>query len=347
MLSVKQSLKPLVFALDFSSWKKASLRQCFPGVRIKFINHVSQVPAGHDLIVWGFKSCLKGIADNVKVIRVEDGFLRSVGLGVDLIKPLSWVIDRRGLYYDATDLSDLEYLLSNGQFTAEKLHRAIAVRERIVAEGLTKYKVGVVSWQRPNKLQHVILVVGQVESDASLHYGAPEIRTNLALLKAVKQENPVAYIIYKPHPDVVAGLRAKGHQENEAYHLCDEVLTEVEMGRLLMSVDEVHVLTSLAGFEALLRHKRVVCYGQPFYAGWGLTIDKVPLLRRSRKLALDELVAGVLIDYPVYMSRFKNGLLTVEQALDELIEWRAKTPRIVTWWRLGFRMLLRIIVGVK
>jgi len=40
----------------------------------------------------------------------------------------------------------------------------------------------------------------------------------------------------------------------------------------------------------------------PFYAGWGLTTDlgQIPV-RRSRRLAIDELVAGALLLYPRYL----------------------------------------------
>lgn len=119
------------------------------------------------------------------------------------------------------------------------------------------------------------------------------------------------------------------------------------MGDLLMAVDEVHVLTSLAGFEALLRGKSVTCYGQPFYSGWGLTLDVAPNLRRTRRLLLDELVAGALIEYPIYLSRYSDALVTPEQALDELLAWRAKSGSAEPWWREIFRMVLRRVVGVR
>jgi capsular polysaccharide export protein len=116
---------------------------------------------------------------------------------------------------------------------------------------------------------------------------------------------------------------------------------------LLREVDEVHCLTSLAGFEALIRRKRVVCYGQPFYAGWGLTEDVAPIVRRKRQLTLDELTAGVLILYPIYMSHTRDALLSPEEALDELIEWRIRNGGGVVWWRSLLRMVLRRLVGVK
>ena len=114
------------------------------------------------------------------------------------------------------------------------------------------------------------------------------------------------------------------------------------MGTLLSSVDEVHVLTSLAGFEALLRWKKVTCYGQPFYAGWGLTDDIVTPVRRTRRLTLDELVAGALILYPTYVSRVTGKFTTAERALDELLEWRQQKPTGMPLWRKALRVLLRI-----
>ena len=283
----------------------------------------------------------------ISVVRVEDGFLRSVGLGADLIRPLSWIVDGRGMYFDATRPSDLEVLLAETDFDAELIARATALRARIVAAGLTKYNVGATAWRRPAGVRELILVPGQVETDASIACGAPVIRTNLGLLQAVRQAHPDAYVIYKPHPDVVAGLRARGNGEDEAERWCDEVVVDAPMGELLGEVDEVHVLTSLTGFEALVRGKRVTCYGQPFYAGWGLTHDIVPIGRRQRRLQLDELVAGALILYPRYMSRKRDALITPEEAVEELLEWRNNRGGKTPWWREGFRVVLRRVVGVR
>jgi capsular polysaccharide export protein len=110
-------------------------------------------------------------------------------------------------------------------------------------------------------------------------------------------------------------------------------------------VDEVHVLTSLAGFEALLRGKRVVTYGQPFYAGWGLTLDMAPPPRRTRRLTLDELVAGALILYPTYVSRTTNRFTTPERALDELLSWREEGTSGLPIWRKVMRLVLRKLKG--
>src|SRR3546814_1728769 len=71
---------------------------------------------------------------------------------------------------------------------------------------------------------------------------------------------------------------------------------------LVQAVDEVHVLSSLTGFEALMRGRPVTVHGMPFYAGWGLTRDLAAANgRRGRRLSLDQLVAGALILYPRYL----------------------------------------------
>jgi capsular polysaccharide export protein len=287
------------------------------------------------------------LLSDVKVIRVEDGFLRSVGLGAELVSPVSWVMDGRGIHYDATRESDLEHLLQTGEFSAELLERAARLRERIVAAGITKYNTGRGSWSRPFTPTRVILVPGQVESDASLLLGSPGIRTNLGLLRAVREANPRSYIVYKPHPDVAAGIRAGGVTEREALHWCNEVVPDVSVNMVLKEVDEVHVLTSLTGFEALLREKPVTCHGLPFYAGWGLTRDELTEPRRRRRLSLDELVAGALILYPRYVSRISGERVTAEAALDELLQWRERTPVGVRLWQYAWRFLLRLTMGSK
>lgn len=345
--SIVPDIPEALYVYQFPYWKWPVVRQCFPGREVVFIEHVDTVTSGSWLVLWGMDPVPEGLSPDVRVLRLEDGFLRSVGLGADLVKPLSWVVDGSGIYYDATRPSDLEALLASSAFDAELLSRAASLRSRIVASGLTKYNVGQAVWRRPHYAGRVMLIPGQVESDASIAYGAAAFSTNMELLMAVRDANPDAYLVYKPHPDVHARLRAMGRDEHEAYRWCNEVVTDVPMGDLLREVDEVHVLTSLAGFEALLRGKLVTCYGQPFYSGWGLTDDRVPHARRSRRLALDELVAAALIRYPLYLSRDGKSLVSPEEALDELSLWYQEAGGGTPWWREVVRIFLRRIVGVR
>lgn len=334
-------------AYGFPRWKWPVVRQCFPGRKIVFVSKGGSLPHVQWLLLWGMAPVPAGLPPEVRVLRLEDGFLRSAGLGADIVRPMSWVVDSRGLYYNATEASDLETLLQTSSFDDASCSRAAKLRARIVAERLTKYNVGARRWARPAHAGRVILVPGQVESDASIAYGAPGERSNMGLLRTVRAKHPDAYIIYKPHPDVVAQLRIEGRDEQDARRWCDEVVTDVDMGELLAAVDEVHVLTSLAGFEALLRGKPVTCHGQPFYSGWGLTTDIIPNARRTRKLTLDTLVAGALIEYPLYLSRDGKQLITPEAALETLASWRARTGGTEPWWRGIYRFFLRRIAGVR
>ncbi len=340
----RTALPDSVFTYGFSFNKRRNLCRFAAGSRVRRVRHVGHLPHRATLFLWGSAALPDGLRPDIEVIRVEDGFLRSVGLGADLVHPISWVMDRRGIYYDATRESDLECLLQCTQFAPGLLARAAALRERIAASGITKYSVGERAWRRPARAR-VILVPGQVESDASLRLGAPSLRTNIGLLRAVRTANPDSYLLYKPHPDVAAGLRARGQGEQQVRDWCDEVLTEVAIGTLFERVDEVHVLTSLAGFEALLRGRFVVCYGLPFYAGWGLTQDVEPVGRRRRHLTLDELVAGTLILYPTYVSRRTGRYISPEQALDELLAWREAAGTPNRPWQHLRRAVLRLIVA--
>lgn len=338
-----------LFAVGFTPWKRPYLRLCLAPADVVHVRAPADVPAGARAVVWGAQHHGDAFAHCRGVLRVEDGFLRSVGLGADLVRPLSWVIDTRGLHFDPAQASDLEELLARPVPPALRA-RAARLREAIVAARLSKYNVGARRWQRPAGARKLVVVAGQVTSDAAMTFGACGVRGNLALLRAAREAEPDAYLVYKIHPDVAARLRAAGPDDGDAARWCDEIVADVPMADLLEAGPDVHVISSLAGFEALLRGCRVVCHGQPFYAGWGLTEDRVPLPRRRARgtdLSLNELVAGALIRYPRYFSRDGRRCLSPEEAVDTLIEWRARQRTGLPWWRPGLRAVLRRTVGVR
>lgn len=333
----RQQFPVTLLAERFPRWKRVYLKRYFAGSALRFLKRHAEFPDDEPVVVWGKPRSANQIA-------VEDGFVRSVGLGADLVAPKSWVIDEIGMYYDATRPSKLERLLCEAEFSQQELQRAAKIRARLVKEQVSKYNVGVSQWQRPSGPKKVILVPGQVESDASILFGSPYLRTNYALLKAVRERCPDDYIVYKPHPDVVAGLRKKDSKYAGQLTFCDDVVLHENMASLLTKVDEVHTLTSLTGFEALLRDVPVTCYGQPFYSGWGLTTDIYPNERRQVTRQLDELVAATLIRYPRYLSDNSNTLTTIEQALDEISDLRGGQSQFAqaTWMVKIKRVLLRL-----
>ncbi|MBM5792421.1 MAG: capsular polysaccharide biosynthesis protein [Cyanobacteria bacterium K_DeepCast_0m_m1_088] len=335
-------------AVGFTRWKRPILRRFLPGSRIRFkrVIQPSIKPPTPPVTLLRWSLGQEALAQRWSgpVFQLEDGFLRSIGLGnrlqllaVRILKqlgirayrptrPISWVVDRQGIYFDATRPSDLESWLLTADPTDGQLARASALRQRLVEEAITKYNLTSSGWSRPTGARRVVLVTGQVESDASIRFGAVDVRTNLALLEAVRRAEPDAFLIYKPHPDVLTGIRRASRAERQAHQVADLVLREAAIQQLFSQVDAVHVLTSLAGFEALLRGVEVHTWGLPFYAGWGLTHDAHSSPRRGRQLSLDALVYGALIAYPRYVSRRSGWQITPEQAIDELLAWRQPLP---------------------
>ena len=274
----------------------------------------SSVQRQRNLMVWA--SAYQDLA--APEVRIEDGFLRSKGLGARLTPPLSLVTDQLGIYYDPRQPSQLEQLIATSvSLRPDQRTRAEKLRQRVTAEGLTKYNGGQTAPSIAGARR--ILVPGQVEDDASIIIAAGEICTNLALLTAVRRANPDAIVLYKLHPDVVAGLRRGALPDQQSAALADRVLGDVDPASLLTQTDEVWTMTSLLGFEALLRNKVVVTYGAPIYAGWGLTGDLgTPPARIVAKPDLLGLLYATLIAYPRYFDLITRMPCPVEVVVERL-----------------------------
>lgn len=292
-------------------WKRAPLQRIFGRqVRLQFDDTGAAVAraaaAGKSLLVWAGREtpdlAQAALTAGVPLIRVEDGFVRSKGLGADLIAPLSLVADDLGVYYDPTRESRLERLIAASVDLPDGArHRAEALTRHLLKARLSKYNLDAAALPALPE-GHRILVPGQVEDDASIRLGCDDIRTNIGLLQATRAANPGAVILFKPHPDVEAGLRAGAVAMDAALALADAVLDHADPIALIGAVDEVWTMTSLLGFEALIRGKPVTCLGTPFYAGWGLTRDRgaVPD-RRVARPDLAGLCHAALIEYPRYV----------------------------------------------
>ena len=203
---------------------------------------------------------------------------------------------------------------------APELVRARALIRQITEMGVSKYNTGAHGEIAAPPGHHVVLVAGQVEDDASVLRGAGEVRGNLGLLEAARAANPGAWLVYKPHPDVEAGLRAGSLGADDCARLADHIACDASPGAALAVADEVWTMTSLIGFEALVRGRKVVCLGAPFYAGWGLTEDlgPVPAARRVARPGLDGLVWAALIAYPSYHDPVTGLPCPAEVAVDRL-----------------------------
>lgn len=306
-----------------------------------------RIPRSDSMVaIWGARNA-HPLCDESRVIRIEDGFFHSLGLGSDMSAPLSQVIDRKGIYFDAKRPSELTHILNEGIFDKAELDRAAKLRHLVIEYGVSKYNLGrkLPQWEAP-KGRDVILVVGQVADDASIRLGSGDILSAEELLQHVRANHPEAFVVYKPHPDVLAGNRTG---LVDACQNADVVDAEADLVSLLERVDEVHTISSLAGFEGLLRQKRVYAYGYPFYAGWGLTHDVMQSVPwRHRSLTLDELVAGVLIRYPVYWN-WEARLFSTPEAVVRTLARHASRPLNsvkadpLRPWRKGIRWVSNLM----
>nr|WP_245262608.1 capsular polysaccharide biosynthesis protein [Ensifer sp. BR816] len=259
----------------------------------------------------------------------EDGFIRSVALGALRVPPLSLTFDKQDMFFNANGPSDLEDILRTYDFASDRLlmHRARIIREQLLTSRLSKYNSGKsldIALVYGKKTQRRVLVIGQVERDASIAYGCSKKVTNNDLVRLAASENPDAQIIYKPHPEVLKGT-AKAKSNPERVRDLAMILTQdISLADALETIDHVYTITSLSGFEALLRSIKVTTVGCPFYSGWGLTDDRQPNSRRNRKLSIDEVFAAAYILYARYLDPVTKTPIEIEDALDVLARMRAE-----------------------
>lgn len=328
------------YVVGFSTWKQY-LRKYFTDRNLYFLpKNISQhefdqiwkdkilSQSKAEIFVWGFKApdfILDFAKKHNKTIQfVEDGFIRSIELGAQKAPPMSLTLDSRTPYFNSREASDLEHLLNTFDFSSDAtlLSRAERAIQQMLDGGVSKY----------NKSSHVdiqsiygiktnkrILVIGQVEDDASIQFGCDTIITNNDLVKLAAKENPGAQIFYKAHPDVLAGNRPLASHPSEVKNICTLIKQDISLAQSFHEVDHVYTITSLSGFEALLRGIKVTTVGCPFYSGWGLTDDRQANARRTRKLTITELFAGAYLLYAKYFDIEEGGPSTLELVISKIV----------------------------
>ncbi|MFA5121363.1 hypothetical protein [Zavarzinia sp.] len=335
------------WCINFAPWKRAHLQHCFPELNLRYISFKDSIEKSGErvlrtknpvFIVWGMKYPSDLIEfskkNNVPIWWMEDGFLRSVGLGANHIVPYSLCLDEVGIYFDATRPSGLENLLNTYDFNADKalMKEARDCLTLLLSQRLTKYNEpssGVAGKVYGPKRKKRILVLGQNDDDASILFGSQTVRSARELLAVAISENPDAQIIYKPHPDVLANRRSAAQVRDFAGRVT--ILEEpTSLDDALTGVDRVYTITSLGGLEALLRGYDVTVMGSPFYAGWGLTDDREKVSRRGRALTADQLFAASYILYPKYFDPGTGEPINLRQTIDAMaMETRGERAPVV------------------
>ena len=312
--------KKLAICIGFSPWKQLYIQEYLVEYTCIFTKHhtsafklirfFDSLVNDFEVFIWSYKESKRlneyFKRNNISVVRVEDGFIRSIGLGLYETKPLSLVFDKRGLYFNTKEISDLEHILlyNAKDFDVDMLSKARDLMKIIREKGISKYNFPKEKTSLANIPQDkkIILVIGQVEDDMSIKYGCSTMITNLDLLKCAYTENQEHYIIYKPHPDTLTGVRKVISPLSECQKFCNQIEDTTSLNRLLTIASHIYTITSLSGFEALLYGKKVTCLGSPFYSGWGLTDDRDKRdINGKIELSLEQVFYASYVMYPKYI----------------------------------------------
>ena len=270
-------------------------------------------------------------------VALEEGFLRSVGFGQQNVEPLSVIVDPVGIYYDSTRCSWLERLLEEGALDDPVLlARAEAAIAMLRAEKLTKFNTAPTVDERElysGLGDDFILIIDQTFNDESvLRSGAgPDPFTTM--LRQARLDHPDRRIVIKSHTTVLntpgPGYFATHDASGGRVTVFDR---DINPWQLLERCHAVYTVSSQLGFEALMAGKPVTCFGLPFYAGWGLTRDRVACPRRWRRRSLAQVFAAAYLLYPTYVDPYLGQRCDFERAAEILLFLRARneTNRVAT-----------------
>lgn len=258
------------------------------------------------------------------VVILEEGFIRSLSTGVASEPALSVIIDDTTAHYDATRQSGLERVLEHGRVLNNiERRRALAAIRKIVEARISRYnhapdvplQVG-----RPGRAK--LLVIDQRYGNESVEFGLADERTFDRMVKDALAGYPEHDIIVSGYVDP-SGRGKRGYFEKSLPQVPardrDRVFFIQEESNpyaLIDLAEIVFVVSSLTGFEALMAGRQVHCYGAPFYAGWGLTVDHCATGRRSRKRAIEDVFHFAYIEASRYVNPQTHERIEVEELID-------------------------------
>ncbi len=309
---------------------------------LDFAEHVAPLREAHEaekVDIFGTWGATEGFAHNLArqmaelynkpLVAIEYGFISSLGLAINGSPQHSIIVCPDSIYFDSTRPSFLETKLnSSGYSLTDKQHaRALDCIEKITRHRVTKYnhapQIDLTHRFPPNGRKRILLVdqrFGDNSVDKGLGGEASFERMMEAALALHDHE-----ILVKLHPDAISGGQAS-YLGRLVPNPCPENISIIDFDVnpycLFVVVDQVFVCTSQLGFEALMAGKEVHCFGMPFYAGWGLTTDRMVIPRRRQKRSLCEVFHLFYIEHSRYFSP-NGGVVDIENLIEYLIEANA------------------------
>lgn len=240
----------------------------------------------------------------IPYVALEDGFLRSSSLGVEGDTPMSMVVDPIGIHYLADRPSRLENILQTPHtLSASELTTARELIALMRSSGIGKYNNApdlsdddLLGRDKP-----LILVVDQTYGDFSIPGGGLCEADFIRMLDEALALHPEADVRVRIHPDCIDGHKRSCLLDAARERGVTLESRHVSWASLARRARRVYVGTSQAGLEALIQGIPVTCFGLPFYAGWGLTDDRLAIPRRQARPSLEQLVAAAYIRYCRYV----------------------------------------------
>ena len=305
------------------------------GRPVEFCNKASSLPDDIEralVIGFGLRGTGKKAQNlernyGVKAALAEYGLISGTSIPSKTKFKFSLLLDDQGIFFDTTRPSRTNTLLSESMFIGGEAVKARARKliDLIVENDLVKYNDSPKIKLRKTNSPRKILVVDQTLGDLSIKLGQCEKYSfNDMLEHALKQNNARVYV--KLHPETVYGVKEPNFdldalRKNRRITILD---MNCNMMNLVKQVDEVYVMTSGSGLEALMAGKKVTCFGAPFYAGWGLTEDMQIIAQRPRERTLEEIIAAVFLQQTLWFDPVTQESCTPEAALKGLLKIQKK-----------------------
>ena len=235
------------------------------------------------IAVWGNSPTAhrgEGVAEarDAPIVRVEDAPLRSLFPGREGEPSLGLVIDHRAAHFDPSNPSDLEVLLATHPLDdTALLNRARICIARLQEAHLSKYAA--IPLDTPAPKPGYVVVIDQTEGDASVTASGADRTRFLEMLYYAQEEHPGARILIKTHPETSAGHRKGYFRDTDLNDRIEFLSDPISPYTLFEGALGVYTVSSGLGFEAIYAGHKPRVFGQPFYAGWGLTSDAFEIQR--------------------------------------------------------------------